>query len=171
MVTSVHCATYVLYVCCLCFFIHKVRRHCGPLCRLRSLNGPEGCREDREVAICLVVPASSPGLLESWNLACNPGCEASGSRSASKPISKQQLLQGDERISRRPGMTNDSHADSSFFFFSFIVMAVFPVTAGSRLFYPHLSLPGADSDRAPMWAGCGRQADSVSYQQGSGMQD
>lgn len=117
MVTSVHCATYVLYVCCLCFFIHKVRRHCGPLCRLRSLNGPEGCREDREVAICLVVPASSPGLLESWNLACNPGCEASGSRSASKPISKQQLLQGDERISRRPGMTNDSHADSSFFFF------------------------------------------------------
>lgn len=42
-------------------------------------------------------------------------------------------------------MTNDSHADSSFFFFSFIVMAVFPVTAGSGLFYPHLSLPGADS--------------------------
>lgn len=31
-------------------------------------------------------------------------------------------------------------------FFFIVVMAVFPVTAGSRLFYPHLSLPGADAD-------------------------
>lgn len=91
---------------------------------LWSLPSPEskrtrGCREDSNMAIYLVVPASSIGLLESWNLACSPGsgCEASGSHSASKLICKQQLPQGHERISRRPGMTNDSHADSGFLFY------------------------------------------------------
>lgn len=103
-----------------------------------ELKKTRGCREDSNVAICLVIPASSVGLLESWNLACSPGCEASGNHSASKPICKQQLPQGDERISRRPGMTNDSHADSGFLFI--VVMAVFPVTAGSRLFYPNISV-------------------------------
>lgn len=78
----------------------------------------EGHGEDVKVAICLVVQAtSSPALLEGQKPACTPDYEASRSHSASKPICKQQLLQGDERVSRRPCMANHSHAANSSSFY------------------------------------------------------